>query len=113
MSEKTNELEYLIPRRINQGYEFAPGWGLRQVAAVLIGLAGGVLIWFVMHFWLTHLFRVPLFVQVLPPILGGGLGVVVARTQPDGSTVLDLLTAARSWSKKQKRYLYDWSRDDW
>jgi len=101
-------LEYLIPRAIRQGYEFAPGWGLVQVGAVLVGLLIGGLL-----FLTLHLLRAPVFVQVFPLILGGGLGVLVARPLMDGSTVLDLLAAYRDWSRRPKRYLYDWGRDDW
>ena len=108
LSEQGGQLEYLIPRRIDQGYQFFPGWGVRQVAAVLTGLAAGLLIGVV-----THLLHLPVLVQVFPLILGGGLGAVVARPQPDGSTVLDLAAAFRSWSGRPKRYLYDWSKDDW
>jgi len=103
----TEKLEYLIPRRIDQGYQFVPGWGLRQAGVVVASVAVGAVIGLI-----AHLLRLPAPVQVVPGILLGGAGVMAARPLPDGSTLMDLLAAARDWSRRPKQYLYNWSRED-
>jgi hypothetical protein len=107
MNEAPTALEYLIPRRINQGFEFAPGWGLVQAATAAAGLLLGAG-WF-LGGGALHL-AVP--GRLLPALVVGGIGIMAARPMPDGSTPLDLVGAFRGWLKRPKRYLYDWSLDD-
>ncbi len=104
-------LEYIIPRRIRQGYEFAPGWGTKQVIVLAIGLVAAGMV-FLMLRLLGRSIYLPLFVQVLPPVLVAIAGFGTAMPQLDGSTILERIENWRSWSKCQKLYLYDWSRDD-
>jgi hypothetical protein len=98
---------YLIPRRITQRFEFAPGWGIQEAATVAAGAAaGGLLLLLASLFGLNPGFR------LLPPVLVLGASVFAARPLPDGTTLLDLLGAARAFSRSRKLYLYDFSRDD-
>ncbi len=107
------ELEYIIPRRIRQGYEFAPGWGVKQVICLLAGLVAGVLLFLAIRLLVIHHLRIPIFFQVFPPLIVAGAGVIATMPQMDGITVLERIENWQAWSKRQKLYLFDWSRDDW
>ncbi len=109
MSEQ--EYEYIIPRRIRQGYEFAPGWGVKQVVCLLAGLAAGALLFLAVRLP-AHLLHMPIFIQLFPPIIVAGVGFVAAMPQMDGSTIFERIVNWQAWAKRQKLYLYDWSRDD-
>ena len=117
MTGEERTLSYLVPRRISQGFEFAPGWGVRQVtvlvAFVAVGLAAA----------LTAYLATRSMAAVLPLALAGGAGYALGKPMPDGSTMLDWLAAARAWAggwrglvtgagRRRNLWLYDWSRED-
>jgi hypothetical protein len=106
------KLEYIIPRRIRQGYEVAPGWGKKQSLVLVAGLVSAVLLFIALHLVSAHLLRLPIFVQLFPPFIVLGSGFLVATPQLDGSTILERIENWQTWSKRQKLYLYDWSKDD-
>ncbi len=117
MNAEERTLSYLVPRRISQGFEFAPGWGVRQVkvlvAFVAVGLAVAALAYLATRSMAA----------VLSLALAGGAGYAVGKPMPDGSTMLDWLAAARTWAggwrgmatgagRRRNLWLYDWSRED-
>jgi hypothetical protein len=98
---------YLIPRRITQRFEFAPGWGIPEAATVLVGAAaGGLLLLFASVLGLNPALR------LLPATFLVVAAVFAARPLPDGTTLLELLAAARAFARSRKLYLYDFSRED-
>lgn len=111
MEDEQKKLEYAVPRKIRLGYEFAPGWGWQQVIASAIGLAIGVILFFLIGI-ILHKLHAKLIYQVMGLILSAGAGVLISRQQTDGTTGLDMIMNWRKWNKKQKLYLYDFSRDD-
>jgi hypothetical protein len=99
---------YLIPRRITQRYEFFLGIGWQEIRTLFMGTAcGGA--------WFTgsHLMHAGLLVQVIPGVLCLGMAYFLVRPLPDGSRLLDFLIAMKTFYTKPRRYLYDWSRDDY
>lgn len=99
---------YLIPRRITQRYEFFTGIGWREVQVLFMGLVcGGA--WFLG----SHLLYESLLVQVLPGVFSLSLTYFLVRPFPDGTRLLDLLRAIKRFYTRPRRYLYDWSRDDY
>ena len=105
MEQKT--LEYVVPRKIRLGYEFAPGWGWQQVVVPAVGLAVGMLLFFVLRVISSNLLM-----RVIVLVLPAGIGFLASRPQTDGTTALEMILSWREWSKKQKLYNYDFGRDD-
>lgn len=97
--------EYLIPRAVTARFEFFPGWGLPEVVGVIIGAAvGGLLQVLAAHLPLSHtiVFGTRMGAFVLPV----SFAYMLIHRDIGGHSLLDQLRAARSYGRKQHRYLY-------
>ncbi len=96
---------YPVPRAVRARFEFAPGFGLAELAAVA---AGGVVGFLWQGLW--ALCRVPgpagfggrVFCFSLPP---AGL-FLLCRPDAAGRSLYGQLRAARAWARRPRRYLY-------
>lgn len=104
----SNASRYLIPRRITQRWELAPGWGRIELLVASAGTAAAVALFLL----LGLLPFVPLAARAFVALLIAGAGVIMVAPQPDGSKMLDIALAQRAYRARQRRYLYDFGRDD-
>lgn len=99
---------YLIPGRITQRLEILPGWGWFELKAIGAALLGGLLL-----SGLAGLLGLPLLLRFfLILALPGGMAAVARPATVKGESPLTLLLAFRDYARRQRRYLYDFGRDD-
>lgn len=91
---------YLIPRNVTARFEFFPGFGWFELAAVVAGALVGLALFFLSGLFTKSVVRFVLF--VMPP----GLAFFVTKQGPNGQSLLDLIRQWRRWSMAQRRYLY-------
>lgn len=99
---------YLIPKPIQRTYEIFPGWGLVQAGIVVVGLAAGALI-----FWVIALLHGPIFLMILLALLAAGSGGVLAFPPPMNEPAYRTILRARNFVASPKKWLYDWNSSDW
>ncbi|KYH30772.1 PrgI family mobile element protein [Neomoorella mulderi] len=91
---------YLIPRNVTARFEFFPGFGWFELAAVSAGALVGLVLYFLSGLFAQPTARFVLF--AIPP----GLAFFVTKQGPDGKSLLGLMRQWRRWSASQRRYLY-------
>lgn len=91
---------YLIPRNVTAKFEFFPGFGWFELAAMAAGALVGLGLFFLSGLFTKSIIRFFLF--VLPP----GLAFFVTKQGPNGQSLLDLIRQWRRWSMAQRRYFY-------
>ncbi len=94
-----------MPRAVRARFEFAPGWGVPEVGALLGGAAIGFVLQWVwahlpLHGGLLFGGRAALF--TLPVAAAFGL----VRSDVGGGSLLAQLRAAQAYGRKPHRYLY-------
>lgn len=91
---------YLIPRNVSAKFEFFPGFGWFELAALAAGALVGLGLYSLAGIFTRSVFRFALF--VIPP----GLAFFVTKQGPGGQSLYCLMQQYRRWSMSQRRYLY-------
>ncbi|WP_338832851.1 hypothetical protein MHLNE_16010 [Moorella humiferrea] len=91
---------YLIPRNVSPKFEFFPGFGWFELAALTAGALVGLGLYSLAGLFTRSLFRFVMF--VIPP----AFAFFVTKQGPNGQSLLDLIRQWRRWSMAQRRYLY-------
>lgn len=93
---------YLIPRNITKRFEFAPGFGFKELFIVLTALGIGLIVFFILG-----LFGVSAGIRFLVIVFFFAVGIgAISPVMTDGSTALDMLKYMIRFIRGQKLYLY-------
>jgi hypothetical protein len=103
MNEEKEEKQniYVIPKNISSRIEFFPGFGMKEVGIMLIGIVIGACIgaigWFIEGS--------PLWFGLIVP--AGAFGFFLGKPNPrTGRNILDILKDQRDYKSKPQRYFY-------
>lgn len=93
---------YLIPANISKKFEFFPGFGWKELFITVIpGLIGLGIALFLGLFWSSP-------IRFFLLVIFTGIGFIATRPiMGDGTSLLDIVIYMKSFSKKQKLYLYE------